>query len=191
MKVLIIVDLQNDFITGSLKVKGAEEIVPVANRLIVEGGYDVIVLTQDWHPPGHSSFISSNPDKKGWPDHCVMGTEGARLHSNLLPGRADLIIRKGTKKEVDSYSAFYDNDGTSIGLSGYLKDRGVDEVHIMGLATDVCVFYTALDSVKCGFDTSLIEDGCKAVEPKNTAIDEMKKAGVKIIQSPIYKENNK
>ena len=191
MRTLLLVDLQKDFTKGgSLAVKKGEEVIPVANRLIVSMNFDLIIATQDFHPLGHSSFKTENNPKE-WPVHCVQGTKGAELHDDLLTGRLDLIIRKGMKREVDSYSAFYDNDGSSVGLGGYLRDRltdpNVNPIYIMGLALDYCVKYTALDCVKLGFNTFLIEDGCRAVNickgDDDKAIEEMKTAGIKIVKS--------
>lgn len=203
MKALIIVDLQNDFMPGgALAVKGGNEVVPVANRLSSSCKFDLIVLTQDWHPSGHKSFASSSGEPVGtmgelngkpqiwWPDHCVWGTPGAEFHKNLMTGRANLIIRKGMDRKVDSYSAFYDNDGSSVGLGGYLRDRNVGEVYVCGLATDYCVKFTALDAVKLGFNTRLFEDGCRPVNVNpndgNKAIEEMKTAGIEILHSDVF-----
>lgn len=201
MKALVLVDLQNDFCPGgALAVNEGDKVVPVGNRLITSGNFDITILTQDWHPPTHKSFRSNNdvPDDEivgelggkpqvWWPNHCVWSTKGAEFHKNLLPGRANLILRKGMDSEVDSYSGFFDNDGKSVGLAGYLKGRGVTDVYIMGLATDYCVKFTALDSVKCGFNTYLITDGCRAVNISEgdgeAAISEMKSAGVTLIKS--------
>jgi len=181
MKALILVDLQNDFMPGgALAVSNGNQVVPIANRLIISDSFDVIVLTQDWHPPRHSNFASVGGL---WPDHCIWGLPGAEFHKNLLPGKADMILRKGTNKDVDSYSGFYDNASKSIGLAGYLHDRAVTDTYIMGLATDYCVKFTALDSIKCGFNTHLIIDGCRAVANEDAAVDEMKAAGIILTQS--------
>lgn len=205
MKALILVDLQNDFMPGgALAVKEGNLVVPVGNRLITSGNFDITVLTQDWHPPGHGSFASVSGKEIGtlgelngtpqiwWPDHCVWSTKGADFHKNLLPGRTNLIIRKGMDKEVDSYSGFFDNDGSSVGLGGYLKDRAVTKTYIMGLALDYCVKFTALDSAKLGFETHLVIDGCRAVNINegdgDKAVTEMTQAGVKIAKSdPLVK----
>lgn len=204
MKALILVDIQQDFCAGgALAVKDGDQVVPVANRLTTSDNFDVIVLSQDWHPQSHKSFASNNSGTKVgdlgelggkpqvmWPDHCVWNTPGSEFHKNLLTGRASLILRKGMNREVDSYSAFYDNDGTPVGLKGYLKDRDVTEVYIMGLATDYCIKFTVLDSVKCGFETYLIKDGCRAVNISSDdgadAIKEMKNAGAKVVHSDKY-----
>ena len=201
MKALILVDIQNDFCPGgALAVNHGNEVVAVANRLSKSGAFNYIVLTQDWHPQEHRSFASNNDGAKvgtlgelnglpqvWWPDHCVWNTPGSELHKNLLTGRANLIIRKGMDKAVDSYSGFFDNDGSPVGLGSYLKERSAREVYIMGLATDYCIKFTALDCVKLGFDTYLIEDGCRAVninpDDGDKAIEEMKAAGIKVVHS--------
>ena len=205
MKALLLVDLQNDFCKGgALAVKGGDEVIPVANLLMAEGNFNVIVATQDWHPPGHKSFASSNkvkPMSMGelngfpqvmWPDHCVFGTTGAEFHRLFLKNKPHAIIRKGINPNIDSYSAFFDNkaiiDDKEIrnptGLGGYLNNLGIKQVYVMGLATDFCVKWSALDSVASGFETFLIEDGCRAVNlnegDDEKAIEEMKQSGVKI-----------
>lgn len=202
MKALLVIDLQNDFCSGgALEVPDGDKVVPIANRLLTGKSFDISVLTQDWHCPGHGSFASSHegvkPFESGilddviqtwWPDHCVWGTKGAELHKNLFPGRAALILRKGMNKLIDSYSAFNDNKGYTTGLNGLFEKIGVTDVFIMGLATDYCVKYTALSSVRYGFNTYLIEDGCRAVDLKGgkKAIEEMKIAGAHIVQSKDY-----
>lgn len=209
MKALIVVDAQNDFCPGgALAVTDGDAVVPVANRMMVDGVFDFVVCTQDWHPPTHKSFASNNkaePMSMGelngvpqvmWPDHCVFGTDGALFHRNLMQNKAHAIVRKGVNAEVDSYSGFFDNlainaDGVEVrnptGLSGLLSSRGITEVYVLGLATDYCVKFTALDSVACGFTTFLIEDGCRGVNlnkgDDTAAIFEMKEAGVTIVQS--------
>ena len=201
MKALLLVDLQKDFMPGgALAVSEGDEVVPVANRLSSSLNFDIMVITQDWHPPGHKSFASNNDGAEvgqlgelggkpqvWWPDHCVWNTPGSELHGNLLTGRANLIIRKGMDKEVDSYSGFFDNDGSPVGLGDYLKERGVTDVYIMGLATDYCVKFTALDCAELGFNTHLVEDGCRAVninpDDGANAIKEMKEAGIKVVHS--------
>lgn len=174
---LIIVDVQNDFCPGgALAVGGGHAVVPVINALVPR--YEQIVVTQDWHPKGHASFASAHHGREPfettempygtqvlWPDHCVQGTPGADLHPDLQVTRAQLIIRKGWHQGVDSYSAFREADRTTMtGLAGYLKERGVDEVHVVGLATDYCVAWTALDAVGAGFRVSVIEDACRAID---------------------------
>lgn len=196
MKALILVDIQQDFCkNGSLAVPKGDEVVPVANRLIVEGKFDIIVATQDQHFPQHCSFASTYQDKKVgdiveingikqilWSDHCCAGSDGAAFHKNLLIGKVNLILRKGFKKEIDSYSGFQDNAKQTTGLGEYLKAVGITDTYIAGLALDYCVKYTALDSSDFGFKTHLILDGCRAVNIKpgdgKNAIEEMKNAGV-------------
>ncbi len=196
---LIVVDVQNCFIPGgSLAVTKGDEIVPLINTLAKS--FQNVVLTQDWHTPDHVSFASSHPGKKPfestklaygkqmlWPDHCVQGTEGANLHKDLAIPTAQLIIRKGYHKDVDSYSAFVEADGkTKTGLDGYLKGRGINSVYVCGLATDFCVAWTALDARKLGFAATVIEDACRGIDAQGSlaaAWDSMKKAGVKRIQS--------
>jgi len=191
--------LQNDFMPGgALAVKEGDEVVPVANRLTSSLKFEIVVITQDWHPFGHASFASSSGEPVGtvgelngkpqvwWPDHCMWNTPGAELHKNLLTGRANLILRKGMDKNVDSYSGFFDNDGTGVGLGSYLKEREATDVYIMGLATDYCVKFTTLDCNGFGFNTYLIEDGCRAVnvnpDDGANAIEEMKQIA-KIVHS--------
>lgn len=209
MKALVLVDLQNDFCPGgALAVTKGDEVVPVANRLITGGFADVNVCTQDWHPPTHKSFRSNNdvPEDEivgmlngvpqvWWPDHCVWGTEGGQYHKNLMSGRVSAFFRKGMNSKVDSYSGFFDNktifDGKEVrsptGMGGYLKALGVTDVYVMGLATDYCVKFTALDAVELGFNTHLVLDGCRGVnlspEDSDKAVNEMKEAGVKIVNS--------
>jgi nicotinamidase/pyrazinamidase len=174
---LIVVDMQNDFCEGgALAVPGARAIVPLVNRLI--GRHDHIVLTQDWHPPGHSSFATSHPGSAPfesvtmpygqqtlWPEHCVQGTPGAAFHPQLVTDRAELVIRKGFRSAIDSYSAFHENDRqTPTGLAGYLRERGLQRIFLAGLATDYCVYYSAVDARRLGFDTVLVEAGCRAID---------------------------
>lgn len=174
---LIVVDVQNDFCPGgALAVGGGHAIVPVINALVPR--YEQVVVTQDWHPKGHASFASAHPKREPfdtidmpygtqvlWPDHCVQGTAGAELHPDLEVTSAQLIIRKGWHQGVDSYSAFREADReTFTGLTGYLRERGVEEVHVVGLATDYCVAWTALDAAGAGFRVSVIEDACRAID---------------------------
>ncbi len=200
MNCLIHVDLQCDFMPGgALAVAEGDQLVPVANRLMPL--FDVVAATQDWHPAGHQSFASEHPGKSPgdaieldglpqvlWPDHCVQGTSGARLHEGLAASEITEIIQKGTNRRVDSYSGFFDNaQRQATGLEDWLKGQGVTEVAVMGLATDYCVKFTALDAVRLGFATTLIADGCRGVELQPgdiaSAIDEMKSAGVQIVTS--------
>ncbi len=174
---LIVVDLQNDFCPGgALAVAGGDEIVPLVNDMIRHAEH--VLLTQDWHPAGHSSFASSHPGKQPfetiampygpqtlWPDHCVQGTAGALFHPDLAWTKAELVIRKGFRKEIDSYSAFYENDhATPTGLGGYLKERGISKVTMVGLATDFCVAFSALDARRLGFDVTVRLDACRAID---------------------------
>lgn len=174
---LIVVDVQNDFCPGgSLAVSGGDEIVPLVNALGKRFG--TVVLTQDWHPEGHSSFASSHPDKAPfetvampygtqvlWPEHCVQGSAGAAFHPALDLSMAQAVIRKGCRGEVDSYSGFVEADrSTPTGLAGYLKERGVARVVVVGLATDFCVNWTAQDAARHGFETVVIEEACRAID---------------------------
>jgi nicotinamidase/pyrazinamidase len=174
---LIVVDVQNDFMPGgALAVPKGDEVVPVINRLAAR--FENIVLTQDWHPRDHASFASAHPGKKPfetidlpygkqvlWPDHCVQGTSGAALHSDLDVTKAQLVIRKGFHRNIDSYSGFLEADRkTSTGLAGYLKERGIKTLYVCGLATDFCVGWTALDARAAGFDTTLIEDASRGID---------------------------
>ena len=196
---LIVVDVQNCFIEGgTLPVKGGADVVPVINKLAESLGN--IVVTQDWHTPGHASFASTHAGKKPfettampygtqvlWPDHCVQGSDDAALHKDLKLPTAGLIIRKGSNKNVDSYSAFIEADGkTMTGLAGYLKERGVNTVFVTGLATDFCVAWTAMDARKLGFTAYVIEDATRAIDLNGSlaaAWKQMTEAGVKRIQS--------
>ena len=196
---LIVVDVQNCFVTGgTLAVKGGEEVVPVINKLA--GVFENVVVTQDWHTPGHVSFASTHSGKKPfestklaygnqvlWPDHCVQGTPDASLHKDLALPKAQVIIRKGFHQDTDSYSAFTEADGkTSTGLAAYLKARGINSVYVCGLATDFCVAWTALDARKAGFKAYVIEDASRGIDLNGSlkaAWDKMTKAGVKRIQS--------
>jgi nicotinamidase/pyrazinamidase len=174
---LVVVDVQNDFIPGgALAVPKGDEVVPVINRLAAR--FDNVVLTQDWHPRGHASFATSHPGKKPfetidlpygkqvlWPEHCVQGTPGAALHARLDVTKAQLVIRKGFHRDVDSYSGFVEADRkTTTGLAGYLKERDLTSLFVCGLATDFCVAWTALDGRKLGFEVSVIEDACRAID---------------------------
>jgi len=195
-KALIVVDVQNDFCPGgALAVAGGDEIVPMINGLI--GRFEHVVLTQDWHPAGHSSFASSHPGKTPfemiampyggqtlWPDHCVQGTAGADFHPALAWTRAELLIRKGFRPEIDSYSAFFENDRrTPTGLTGYLRDRGIKKVMLCGLATDFCVAFSALDAVTQGFSTSVILEACRGIDLNGSLqamVTRMRDAGVEL-----------
>jgi len=174
---LLVIDVQNDFCPGgALAVADGNAVVPVINRLTER--FDHVVLTQDWHPLGHGSFATSHPGSAPfqttampygqqtlWPDHCVQGTAGAAFHPQLRTERAELVIRKGFRPEIDSYSAFYENDRrTPTGLAGYLRERGIRRIFLAGLATDYCVYFSAVDARRLGFDTVLIEAGCRAID---------------------------
>ena len=197
--VLIVVDVQNCFVPGgTLPVAHGDEVVPVINRIAT--AFENVVETQDWHTPGHASFASSYPGKKPfettqlgygqqvlWPDHCVQGTEDAALHKDLKLPQAQLVLRKGFHKNVDSYSAFEEADHkTATGLGAYLKARGMKTVFVAGLATDFCVAWTALDARRAGFTTYVVEDACRGIDLNGSlaaAWKQMQAAGVQRIQS--------
>lgn len=196
--VLVVIDVQNDFCPGgSLAVSKGDEIVPVVNRLM--GQFRHVVLTQDWHPSGHSSFASTHKgqpftaikldygDQTLWPDHCVQGTKGAEFHRDLKLTGAELVLRKGFRKPIDSYSAFFENDKvTRTGLAGYLRDRGLKRLFMCGLATDFCVAWSALDGRREGFQVVVLEDACRAIDLNGSlaaAKAEMTKAGVALTAS--------
>ena len=200
MKALLLVDIQNDFLAGgALAVRRGDEVVPVANR--VQARFDLVVATQDWHPSGHGSFASRYPGRKPgelselgglpqvlWPDHCVQGSLGAAFAPGLAMNRVETIFRKGTDPGIDSYSGFFDNGHRkSTGLGDYLKGRGADEVSVLGLATDYCVKFTALDARQLGFRVFCFEDGSRGVElaPGDVAraIADMRGAGVQVVRS--------
>jgi nicotinamidase/pyrazinamidase len=174
---LLVVDVQNDFCSaGALAVPDGDAVVPVINRLMERFAH--IALTQDWHPQGHSSFATAHPGRAPfdvmtmpygeqtlWPDHCVQGTSGASFHPQLNAQRAELVIRKGFRPAIDSYSAFYENDRrTPTGLAGYLRERGFQRLFLVGLATDFCVNYSAVDARRLGFDIVLVETACRAID---------------------------
>ena len=191
---LIVVDVQNDFCPGgALAVAGGNEIVPLVNSLIES--FDHVILTQDWHPPGHSSFASSHPGQSLfgsitmsygpqtlWPDHCVQGSAGAEFHRDLRWTKAETIIRKGFRRPIDSYSAFYENDRkTPTGLAGYLRERDLTNLINVGLATDYCVAYSALDAAQHGFAVTVLLDGCRAIDLQGSLAEaqkQMRAAGV-------------
>jgi nicotinamidase/pyrazinamidase len=197
---LVLVDIQNDFCPGgALAVAEGDRVVGVADRLA--GRFDLVVATQDWHPPDHKSFAANHPGRSPgevvelhgleqvlWPVHCVQGSTGAELRPDLDLGAIDRVFRKGSDPEVDSYSGFYDNGHRhSTGLAEYLRERGVERVVMMGLATDYCVKFTALDAVREGFAVTVVEDGCRAVElspgDSAAAIEAMRAAGVEVATS--------
>ena len=191
---LIVVDVQNDFCTGgALAVPGGEAVVPVINAMLPE--FPVRVFTQDWHPPRHSSFASEHPGHAPmeviempygpqvlWPDHCIQGSQGAAFHPQLQTDPADLIVRKGFRREIDSYSAFFENDhATPTGLEGYLRTRGVEALTVVGLATDFCVHYSAVDAARLGFAVTVDERACRGIDLDGSlaaARDAMTRAGV-------------
>jgi nicotinamidase/pyrazinamidase len=200
MKALILIDLQNDFFPwGALPVKNGDKILPVIQSLL-KLDWDLVIASKDWHPPGHGSFASTHKKKPGdkivldgleqilWPDHCVQGTQGAEFAKGWQAENVNKIIYKGTNKEIDSYSAFYDNaHKRSTGLNDFLTEKKVNQVYLAGLATDYCVKYSTLDACSLGFDTFVIEDACKGVELREgdvaKAVAEMKDAGAVIIRS--------
>lgn len=191
---LIVIDVQNDFCPGgALAVPEGDQIVPGINALIE--AHETVILTQDWHPAGHSSFASSHAGKAPmeliempygpqvlWPDHCVQGSEGAAFHKDLNTTRADLIIRKGFNPAIDSYSALFENDQkTPTGLEGYLRSRGITDLVMVGLATDFCVNFSAVDAAKQGFTVTVKQDLCRAIDfdgSLTAAQEGMKAAGV-------------
>src|SRR5213079_1031995 len=195
---LLIIDVQNDFCPGgALAVADGDAVVPVINRLAERFAH--IALTQDWHPSGHSSFATSHPGSAAfetirmpygqqtlWPDHCVQDTPGAAFHPQLATERAELVIRKGFRPEIDSYSAFYENDRrTPTGLAGYLRERGLQRIFLAGLATDFCVHYSAVDARRLGFEAVVVEAGCRAIDlagSLDAAWTAMAAAGVKRVK---------
>ena len=207
MKALVITDIQYDFCPGgALPVEEGDQIVPVVNELI--DCFELVAAVQDWHPPDHMSFASSHNKKVGevivldgieqilWPDHCVQGSRGAEFLEELRTGRIERVFKKGTDKRIDSYSGFFDNGHKkATGLGDYLKKKGVDEVYLVGLATDYCIKYSALDAVGLGFTTAVIVDACRGVNLEkgdtDRAVAEMKKAGVRIIRSRAVLEKKK
>ncbi len=194
MQALIVIDMQRDFCPGgALAVSGGDEIVPGINALMPE--FASVILTQDWHPAGHSSFASGHPDRAPydlidmhygpqvlWPDHCVQGSIGAGFHPDLETDRADLILRKGFRAEIDSYSAFFENDRkTPTGLDGYLRARGITALTMTGLATDFCVNFSAVDAARLGYSVTLHQDLCRAIDLDGsliTALEAMEAEGV-------------
>jgi len=199
MRALLIIDVQNDFCkNGALEVPEANTVIPVINKLIK--GFDTVIQTQDWHPAGHSSFASSHDGKSPydtievdygtqvlWPDHCVQGTAGADFHPDLVTEKSQVIIRKGFRKEIDSYSAFYENDQkTKTGLTGYLKTRGIKDLYAVGLATDFCVKWSVLDGLKEGFNVTVVKDAVKGIDMDGSvekAFSEMEDTGARFTDS--------
>ena len=194
---LIVVDVQNDFCPGgALAVPDGDAILPGINSLMEE--YRSTILTQDWHPADHMSFASQHPGKEPfettdmsygtqilWPDHCALGTSGADFRAGLRPDRANLIVRKGFRREIDSYSAFFENDRTTpTGLEGYLRSCGLTKLTLVGLATDFCVRWSAVDAAGLGFDVAVVQDLCRAIDldgSLSAARQEMADAGVILI----------
>lgn len=194
---LIVIDMQNDFCPGgALAVAEGDKIVAGINARMAE--VDAVVLTQDWHPADHLSFASQHPgctpmervqmpygSQVLWPDHCVQSSPGSDFHPKLETGRADMIVRKGFNREIDSYSAFFENDQrTSTGLAGYLRDRGLQKLEFVGLATDFCVAWSALDAAKLGFDVRVRTELCRGIDLDGSlaaAIDNMRAAGVSLV----------
>jgi nicotinamidase/pyrazinamidase len=195
--VLVVIDVQNDFCPGgALAVPQGDQIVPAVNRLA--GEFAHVVLTQDWHPRGHASFASSHPGKQPfdtidvsygqqilWPDHCVQGTRGAAFHPHLAVPHAELVLRKGFRAAIDSYSAFFENDRrTPTGLVAYLTERRFERITLCGLATDFCVFYSALDGRHAGFEVTVATDACRGINVDGSldrAMRSMKEAGVTLL----------
>lgn len=194
---LLVIDMQNDFIPGGqLAVPGGDVIVALINQ--IASHFKQVVIAQDWHPAGHASFASSHPGRKPydsvrlpygaqtlWPDHCIQATYGAELHADLNLPHAQLIIRKGCNPDIDSYSAFVEADHkTTTGLAGYLKERGIDTVYLVGLALDFCVMYSALDARAAGLNTFVVVDACRAIDMDGSlaeAMQRMQTAGVRLI----------
>lgn len=196
---LLVIDVQNDFTPGGqLAVPEGDQIVGLINRLA--GHFKQVIIAQDWHPAGHASFASSHPGRKPydvielpygqqtlWPDHCVRATPGAEFHAELDLPHAQLVIRKGCNPDIDSYSAFLEADRTTTtGLAGYLRERGIDTVYMVGLALDFCVMFSALDARTAGFNAFVVLDACRAIDLQGSlaaAIERMQLAGVGLIKS--------
>ncbi|WP_108882736.1 bifunctional nicotinamidase/pyrazinamidase [Anderseniella sp. Alg231-50] len=201
--VLLVIDVQNDFCPGgALEVPRGDEVVPAINDLITR--FDHVVLTQDWHPQGHSSFASVHPGKNPfsevsmdygpqtlWPDHCIQGSSGADFHDGMSWSKAEMVIRKGFRSGIDSYSAFFENDKTTpTGLTGYLRERGFTRVFCAGLAFDFCVRYSAEDAKRQRFETFVIEDACRAIDMQGSAAatrDSFSALGIDLINSTVVR----
>lgn len=197
MKALVVIDPQNDFCPGgALAVADGDSIMQPINEMM--GAFDLVILTQDWHPEGHSSFASSHHGAAPftltdmpygpqvlWPDHCIQASQGAAFHPALNTARADAVIRKGTNAAVDSYSAFFENDkATATGLAGLLRDRGCEDLTMVGLATDYCVAWSALDGVANGFRVEVRLPACRAIDLDGSldkALADMRQAGVTLV----------
>lgn len=197
-RALIVIDVQNDFCPGgSLAVPDGDAVVAPINGMIAD--FETVILTQDWHPSDHLSFASNHGADPMtttqmpyglqvlWPDHCIQGSDGANFHPGLNLTKADMIVRKGYNRQIDSYSAFFENDQTTkTGLSGYLRDRGITDLQFTGLALDFCVGWSALDAVKEGFDASVHLNACRAIDfegSKDASLQKMKAAGVALIEA--------
>ena len=200
-RALLVIDVQNDFCPGgSLAVAEGDRVVPVINRLAPR--FAKVVATQDWHPPGHVSFASSHPGGRAfqsvelpggqrqmlWPEHCLAGSHGAELHPGLETWPISLIVRKGSRVELDSYSAFFENDRrTPTGLGACLRELGCGELYLCGLATDVCVYYSAQDALRLGFAVRLVQDACRGIDQPagslQERLQELARAGVRILDS--------
>jgi len=203
MNALLIIDVQNDFCPGgSLAVPQGDSVIPVINSLIPK--FDAVIQTQDWHTAGHHSFASSHDGKNPydtveleygtqvlWPDHCLQGTQGAEFHKDLNTTKTEVIIRKGFRKEIDSYSTFFENDQkTRTGLTGYLRERGITDLYATGLATDFCVKWSVIDGIKENFNVHVIEDAVRGIDIEGSvsqAWKEMKKAGAAVLESDSIK----
>jgi nicotinamidase/pyrazinamidase len=197
--ILAVVDLQNDFCPGgALAVPGGDEIMPLVNRIAAR--FPHVLLTQDWHPPGHLSFASSHPGRTPyetivvpygvqtlWPDHCIQGTPGAELHPGLWVPHVELVLRKGFLREIDSYSIFFENDRkTPTGLAGYLRERGLGRVFLAGLAFDFCVLWSAEDARRLGFEAVVVRDACRSIDlggSEKDALDRLQAAGAALAVS--------
>jgi len=198
-KALLMIDIQNDFCPGgALAVAEGDATAALSNAL--QSKFDMRILTQDWHPADHSSFADNHQDAEPfsmtempygsqvlWPRHCVIGSEGAAFHKDLVTDTADMVIRKGFRSNIDSYSAFFENDKTTeTGLAGYLRERGATQVYLTGIATDFCVCYSAIDAVKQGFEAIVIVDACRAIDMDGSlaqAMQDMTAAGVSFTTS--------
>ena len=196
-RALIVIDVQNDFCPGgALAVDRGDEVVPLINALAND--YEHVIMTQDWHPAGHSSFASTHEDRQAfetiempygdqtlWPDHCIQGSDGAAFHSGLVWTKAELVVRKGFRSSIDSYSAFFENDHkTPTGLAGYFRERGISDITLVGLATDYCVAYSALDAAGQGFRATVQLDCCRAIDLGGSLekmLGKMKAAGVTLV----------
>lgn len=196
-RALVVIDVQNDFCPGgALAVPGGDEIIPEINAMVRR--FEHVLVTQDWHPAGHSSFASTHERRSPfesvsmpygeqtlWPDHCVQGTSGAEFHPDLDLTKAELIIRKGFRSAIDSYSAFFENDReTPTGLGGYLRERGMTKLTLAGLATDFCVAFSALDAARLGFRVEVVLSACRAIDldgSLESMLGRMRSAGVAIV----------